>query len=161
MLVLSLTLCDPMHCSPPGYSVHRIFRARYWSGLPLPPPGNLPDPGETSGSFDSCRTSPYTLAPPVIVNPEPLAPSPSLCIKSTISYFQSSSQHLILPTLLVNNISWSFLHPGLKTSRRAGILSSVFADNTVLGRPREHTVNGALIPVFACWDSAGHTAGTW
>lgn len=52
-----------------------------------------------TGSFDSCCTSPYTLAPPVMVNPEPLAPSPSLCVKSTISYFQSSSQHLILSTL--------------------------------------------------------------
>lgn len=58
-----------------------------------------------TGSFDSCCTSPYMFAPPVTVNPEPLAPSPSLCVKSTISYFQSSSQHLILSTLLVNNIS--------------------------------------------------------
>ena len=24
----SLTLCDPMDCSPPGYSVHRILQAR-------------------------------------------------------------------------------------------------------------------------------------
>ena len=98
------TLCDPMDCSPPGSSVHRIFQPRvlewgatafiedllcssgdstqccvvthvavvlrhsqlfvtawtvahqaplplefsrqeYWSGLPLPPPGDLPDPG--------------------------------------------------------------------------------------------------------------------
>ena len=23
-----LALCDPMHCSPPGSSVHRIFQAR-------------------------------------------------------------------------------------------------------------------------------------
>ena len=39
------TLCDPMDCSPPGSSVHGILQARYWSGLPCPPPGNLPDPG--------------------------------------------------------------------------------------------------------------------
>ena len=38
-------LCDAMDCSPPGSSVHRIFRQEYWSGLPLPPPRNLPDPG--------------------------------------------------------------------------------------------------------------------
>ena len=25
---LRLTLCDPMDCSPPGYSVHGIFQAR-------------------------------------------------------------------------------------------------------------------------------------
>ena len=40
-----LTLCDPMHCSPPGYSVTGFSRQGYWSGLPLPPPGNLPNPG--------------------------------------------------------------------------------------------------------------------
>ena len=31
-----LTLCDPMDCSLPGSSVHGIFQARYWSGMPLP-----------------------------------------------------------------------------------------------------------------------------
>ena len=41
-----LTLCDPMDCSVPGSSVHGIFfRQEYWSGLPFPPPGDLPDPG--------------------------------------------------------------------------------------------------------------------
>ena len=31
-----LTLWDPMDCSLPGSSVHGIFQAMYWSGLPLP-----------------------------------------------------------------------------------------------------------------------------
>ena len=37
-----LTLCDPRDCSPlsMGFS-----RQEYWSGLPFPPPGDLPDPG--------------------------------------------------------------------------------------------------------------------
>ena len=38
------TLCDPMDCSPPGSSVHGISQAGYWSGLPFPLPGELPDP---------------------------------------------------------------------------------------------------------------------
>ena len=39
------TLCDPMDCSLPGFSVHGIFQARYWSGLPFPSPGDhLPNP---------------------------------------------------------------------------------------------------------------------
>ena len=50
------TLCNPMDCNLPGSSVHGIFQARilervaisfsrdYWSGLPFPSPGNLPDP---------------------------------------------------------------------------------------------------------------------
>ena len=28
-----LTLYDPMDCSPPGSSIHRIFQARLWSGV--------------------------------------------------------------------------------------------------------------------------------
>ena len=39
------TLCDPMDCSPPGSSIHGILEAKYWSGLPCPPPGDLPNPG--------------------------------------------------------------------------------------------------------------------
>ena len=44
------TLGDPMDCSPPGSSVHGIFRQEYWSGLPFPSPGGLPDPGIEPGS---------------------------------------------------------------------------------------------------------------
>ena len=111
LFVLSPTHCDPMDCSPPGSSVHRIFQARileciaisfsrgssqprdqiciscvasgfftseppgalsilstpwtvayqaplsmgfsrqeYWSGLPFPSPGVLPNPGIEPGS---------------------------------------------------------------------------------------------------------------
>ena len=41
-----LTLCNLIDCSLPGFSVHGDFsRQEYWSGLPCPPPGDLPDPG--------------------------------------------------------------------------------------------------------------------
>ena len=33
-----------MDCSLPGSSVHGISRPEYWSGLPFPSPGDLPDP---------------------------------------------------------------------------------------------------------------------
>ena len=39
------TLCDPVDCSLPGFSVHGVSRQEYWSGLPCPPPGDLTDPG--------------------------------------------------------------------------------------------------------------------
>ena len=39
-----------MNCSPPGSSVHGIFHQEYWSGLPFPCPGDLPDPGIESRS---------------------------------------------------------------------------------------------------------------
>jgi len=34
-----------MDYSLPGFSVHGIFQQEYWSGLPFPSPGDLPDPG--------------------------------------------------------------------------------------------------------------------
>ena len=51
---LYLTFCNPMDYSLSGFSIHDIFQARilgchfllqYWSGLPCPPPGDLPNPG--------------------------------------------------------------------------------------------------------------------
>ena len=46
LLQLCPTLCDPIDCNSPllqalsmGFS-----RQEYWSGLPCPPPGDLPDP---------------------------------------------------------------------------------------------------------------------
>ena len=40
-LQLCPALCNPGDCSPPVSFVHGIL----WSGLPRPPPGELPDPG--------------------------------------------------------------------------------------------------------------------
>ena len=40
-----LTLCDPMDRSPPGPTVHGFPRQEYCSGLPCPPPRDLPYPG--------------------------------------------------------------------------------------------------------------------
>ena len=39
------TLFDPMDYSPPGFSVHGIFRQEYWTKLPFPSPGDLSNPG--------------------------------------------------------------------------------------------------------------------
>ena len=38
----------PTDCSLSGSSVHRILRQEYWSGLPFPSPGDLPDPSPVS-----------------------------------------------------------------------------------------------------------------
>ena len=38
--------CAPMNCSLPGSSIHLgLSSQEYWSGLPFPPPGDLPNPG--------------------------------------------------------------------------------------------------------------------
>ena len=55
------TLLDPTDCSPPRILCPRGFsRQEYWSGLPCPPSGNLPNPGTKprspalhAGSFPS------------------------------------------------------------------------------------------------------------
>ena len=39
-------LCDSMDCNPPGSSAHGdSSKQEYWSGLPFPLPGDLPNPG--------------------------------------------------------------------------------------------------------------------
>ena len=45
-----LTLRDPVDGSPPGSSVHGLLQERHWGALPLPPPGDLLDPGVQPGS---------------------------------------------------------------------------------------------------------------
>ena len=50
LLQLSLTLCNPIDCSPLGSSVHGLSRQGHGSGLPCPPPGDIPDPGIKSTS---------------------------------------------------------------------------------------------------------------
>ena len=48
-----LTLCSPVDWSPPGSSIHGIFQARIWIGLPFPIPGDLPHPGIQLASLES------------------------------------------------------------------------------------------------------------
>ena len=50
------TLCNPMDCSSPGFSVHGILRQEYWRGLPCPPLRYLPYPG----------IEPSSLTPPAL-----------------------------------------------------------------------------------------------
>ena len=52
----SLILCDIMDSSPQAPLSMGFSRQEYWSGLPCPPPGDLPDPG----------TEPASLMPPAL-----------------------------------------------------------------------------------------------
>ena len=49
LLQLCPTFCDPMDCSPPISLSTGLSRQKYWSGLPCPPPGDLPNPGIEHG----------------------------------------------------------------------------------------------------------------
>ena len=44
LLQSCLTLCDPMDCSCQVLLSMEFSRKDYWSGLPFPPPGDLPNP---------------------------------------------------------------------------------------------------------------------
>ena len=50
VIQLCLTLCDPMDYIPPGSLSMEFSKEEYWSGLPFPSPGDLPDPGIKPGS---------------------------------------------------------------------------------------------------------------
>ena len=52
-LQLCLTLCDPMDYCLPGSLSMGFSRQEYWSGLPCPPPGDIPDPGIEPASLMS------------------------------------------------------------------------------------------------------------
>ena len=43
----------PLDCRPPGSSVHGFSRQEHWSGLPSPPPGDLPTAGMEPASLVS------------------------------------------------------------------------------------------------------------
>ena len=54
-LQLCPTLCNPMDCTPQVPLSMGFSRQEYWSGLPCPPPGDLPDPGiEPASLYVSC-----------------------------------------------------------------------------------------------------------
>ena len=58
------SLRDPVDCSLPGSSIHGWFsRQEYWSGLPFPPPADLPNPGIEPGS-PALRADTLTSEPP-------------------------------------------------------------------------------------------------
>ena len=60
---LSVTLCTIAHQAPLSMG---SSRQEYWSGLPCPPPGGLPDPGIQSASLNShaLAVGTLSLAPP-------------------------------------------------------------------------------------------------
>ena len=45
------TLCSPMDCSPPGFSVHRILQARVVECVAIPLSRRSSDPGTEPGSL--------------------------------------------------------------------------------------------------------------
>ena len=58
------TLCYPLDCSPRSSSLSMGFSSQeYWSGLPFPSPGDLPNPGIEPRS-PALHTDALTSEPP-------------------------------------------------------------------------------------------------
>ena len=57
-----LILCSPMGCSPAGSLSRGFSRQGFWSGLPCPPPGDLPNPGIGPVSLHLPHRQPGSLA---------------------------------------------------------------------------------------------------
>ena len=55
------TLCDPMDCSRQAPQSMGFSRQEYYSGLPFPSPGDLPDSGIIAGLL-TCRWTLYRLS---------------------------------------------------------------------------------------------------
>ena len=75
-------LCDPVDCKPPGSSLSMKFsRHECWSGLPCPPPGDLPDPG-IEPMFPALAGGFFTTEPPRKRPPPTLHRLPH-CVKAS------------------------------------------------------------------------------
>ena len=66
LLQSRLTLCNPIDGSPPGSPTLGFSRQEHWSGLPFPPPGDLPDPRikPTSPASPALAGGFFTTEPP-------------------------------------------------------------------------------------------------
>ena len=63
---LGLTVCNPWIIAHQALLSMEFSRQEYWSELPLPPPGDLPDPGVEPKSLASpvLEGGFFTIAPP-------------------------------------------------------------------------------------------------
>ena len=94
VIQLCPVLCNSVDCGPPGSSVRGILQQEYWSELPFPSPGDLPDPG----------IEPVSLASPAlagrIFTSEP--PENLGCIPDTMRGFPPHSWRLSVSTYILS-----------------------------------------------------------
>ena len=94
--LLCPALCNPMDSSPPGSPVQEILRARIWSGLPFPSPGDPPHPGIEPRSPESSASQVDSLLLSHQGSPVSLADT------------HKPSEEGSLPSLPTGLSSWSF-----------------------------------------------------
>ena len=115
---LCLTHCDPMDCSCQAPLSMGFSRQGYWSGLPCPPPGDLPDPGIKPVSLKvSCmgRWALYHwrhLGSPVFMVKSPFKIKNIYACNTFLFLFKPSGElwdALCLPSTIANK-SWESSH---------------------------------------------------
>ena len=103
-----------MDCSLPGSSIHGIFQAKYWSGLPFPSPGDLPDPGiEPAATAAKSLQSCPTLCDPIDGSP-PGSTAPGILQARTLEWVAISFSNTWMWKVKVKSLSrvWLFPTPG-------------------------------------------------
>ena len=139
LVTKSCPTCNHMDCSPLGSSV---LRQQYWSGLPFPSPGDLPDPGIKPAS-SALASGFFTTKPQVslCLHAKSLQSCPILCDPMDCS-LPGSSVHGILQTRI---LEWVAMPSSRGSSwprdqTRISCSSSVagrFFTNEPPGKPRE------------------------
>ena len=82
---------EPMDCSPPGSSVHGIFRQEYWSDLPFPSLGDVPNPGIELTSAASPPLAGRFFTPVPLGKPWRLERWPEICATKSLSFLISAA----------------------------------------------------------------------
>ena len=91
------TLGDPMDCSPPGSSVLGILQ-ELWSGLPCPPPGDLPHPG----------IEPLSVVSPALAEGKPV---PNLNPAKSFTFLCDRALYVFLSTCMTPQYTNTLFHP--------------------------------------------------
>ena len=122
------TLCHSMDFSPPGSTVHGISRQEYWSGLPFPSVGDLPNPG-IDPRFPVLQAKSFLSEPPE--NPKvcvlAVQSCPTLCNPMDCS-LPASSVHGILQTKILEWVALtSFRGSFLPVIAPKSLMSSALA----------------------------------
>jgi len=135
-----------MDCSLPGSSVRGISRQEYWSGLPFPSSGDLPNPGIKPGS--------PTLQADALPSEPPGKPKHSINVNYWFQIGKGVCQGCILSPCLFNfcaeyimrNAGLEEAQAGIKIARR-NINNLRYADDTTLMAESEEELKRLLMKV--------------
>ena len=111
LLQSCLNLCDIMNCSPPGSSVHG--KQEYWSGLPFPPSGDLPNPGIEPASHVCTLAGVF---PTTSATWEVSFMTTGYCLKVNKFYKTTKKEKVLFSTLLAT-LGLTFPHSSIWLNR--------------------------------------------